>query len=367
MFLDMEKVRQLVADGYISVRKHPNAPLFIYNYTPKCQYEWHWTPETIACRGLILDDRDNVVARPFPKFFTPDQYRDLRNNVHNLFGICYKDLYQGGFKVTEKVDGSMGVLYHYNGALAIASRGSFESEQAVHATKILQEKYGEFPFVVDPDCTYIFEIVYPDNRIVVDYEGLDDIVLLTVLNNENGEDLPDLVRQWQDAGGLAAKSYCFAFFDNVLNEQQVGREGFVVKFDSGLRVKVKFEDYIRLHRILTNMSARDIWERLRNNEPLDDLLEVVPDEFYNWVRKIERDLTNKYREIEQHAQGVIQRDVVKCNTPLTRKQLAIKHKNYQYKGIMFNMLDNKEYADSIWRIIRPKAELPFSTTDEKDR
>lgn len=362
--LDMDKVQSLIDDGYISVRHHPNLPLRILNYTPKCQYEWHWTPETLVCRGLILDNADNIVARPFPKFFTTDQYRDLRNSVHHLFGLQYKELYKGGFKVTEKVDGSMGVLYYYDGTLAIASRGSFESDQARHATKILKEKHGEFPFVVgNPACTYIFEIVYPDNRIVVDYAGLDDIVLLTVLDNETGVDLSELVQAWQDAGGLVAKQYDFASFDNVLAEQQVGREGFVVKFDSGLRVKVKFEEYVRLHRLLTGISARDIWWRLRNNESLDDLLDVVPDEFYDWVRKIERDLKSKYEDIEQHVQGVIQRDIVERDPPLTRKQLAIKHQEYEYKSVMFQILDNKQYKESIWRMIRPEAERPFSTSE----
>jgi RNA ligase len=275
-------------------------------------------------------------------------------------------MYGGGFRVTEKVDGSMGTLYRLpnNEGMAIASRGSFESDQAKHATQVLLERYGRFQFQTEPACTYIFEIVYPDNRIVVDYRDLDDIILLIVLDNETGEDLPELVQQWVDAGGRAAMEYNFVSFDDVLAEQHTGLEGFVVKFDNGLRVKVKFEEYVRLHRILTNMSARDIWWKLRNNEPLDELLTLVPDEFYNWVRKVESELTQQFAAIQQHVEATLDHDIVKRNPPLTRKQLAIKYQDYDYKHIMFQMLDNKQWAESVWRLIRPDAEKPFAQEDE---
>lgn len=49
----MEKINQLIRDGYITTRTHPNGKLVIYNYTAKAQYEKMWTPETTESRGLI--------------------------------------------------------------------------------------------------------------------------------------------------------------------------------------------------------------------------------------------------------------------------------------------------------------------------
>lgn len=354
--LDMNRVRKLVDEGYISVREHPDAPLRIYNYTPKCQFDWHWTPETIACRGLILDEQDKVVARPFPKFFTPDQYKDLRNKVHNLYGLRYKELYKGSFSVSEKMDGSLGILYyHPNCGWSVATRGSFTSDQAWHATKVLREKYS----MGTPGYTYLFEIIYPENRIVVDYGKRDELVLLTVLDNKTGEDAPEYVERWQREGYPVAKDFEFTTWDDVLAHQGKD-EGYVVKFDNGLRVKVKFAEYLRLHRILTNVSTRGIWQRLSNGESLDDMLDLVPDEFYNWVKDTETSLWVQYHEIVTHVEDVLYRETIKRNPPLTRKELAIKYQNYDYKGIMFQMLDHKSYADSTWRIIKPPADKPFS-------
>jgi RNA ligase len=67
--VDINALDELVRQGYLSAQRHPAADLLIYNYTAKAQYERYWTPETIACRGLIVTPRGAVVARPFPKFF----------------------------------------------------------------------------------------------------------------------------------------------------------------------------------------------------------------------------------------------------------------------------------------------------------
>jgi len=357
--LDMDKVHELVQQGYISARPHPEYPLFIYNYTPQCQYDWHWTPETIACRGLILDEHDNVIARPFPKFFTHAQYADLRNNVHHLYGLRYKEMYQGKFTVTDKMDGSLGIAYEWNGQIHMASRGSFTSEQAVHGTHMLRT----YDFDFWPNRTYLFEIIYPENRIVVDYKGLEDTVLLTVLDNDTGQDCPGLIKDWADNDYPVVQPCTFALFDDVLAHQDDEGEGYVVKFDNGLRVKVKFAEYLRLHSILTHVSARDIWWKLRNKEPLEDFYGLVPDEFYTWIQDLAAELRAQYDSIETHARAVLNKDIVKRNPPLTRKQLAIKYTDYEYKAIMFQMLDNKQYAESIWRLIRPGADKPFVVKD----
>ena len=49
-------------------------------------------------------------------------------------------------------------------------------------------------------------------------------------------------------------------------------EGFVVRFKNGFRMKIKGEEYCRLHSILTNISSRNIWEHLKNNDSFDEIL-----------------------------------------------------------------------------------------------
>ena len=67
---DFDKIAGLIAEGYLSQQRHPLENYRILNYTQKTQCEWFWTPETEIFRGLIVDDQNQVVARPFEKFFS---------------------------------------------------------------------------------------------------------------------------------------------------------------------------------------------------------------------------------------------------------------------------------------------------------
>ena len=62
--INLEKIDQLIAEGYITKRPHVSGELFIYNYTAKTQYDRLWTPEAMQCRGLILDKDGEIAARP---------------------------------------------------------------------------------------------------------------------------------------------------------------------------------------------------------------------------------------------------------------------------------------------------------------
>jgi len=121
--LDIDAIQREVADGYINEQRHPTEPYRILNYSQRAQFDWRWNNETMQCRGLIVDDSWNVIARPFPKFFSVEQ----------LNGVVPVE----PFEAYEKMDGSLGVLYHIDGQPQIASRGSFTSDQAQRATAML--------------------------------------------------------------------------------------------------------------------------------------------------------------------------------------------------------------------------------------
>src|ERR1035437_3098499 len=145
--LDKILLQKMLDEKYVSVQKHPEADLFIYNYTKKTQYENIWNSITNITRGLILDKDMNVVSRSFDKF------RNIQE--HEPFEIPKLP-----FIVTEKMDGSCGISYWLNGVPNIATRGSFTSEQAIHATKLLNNKYKHVFGRMRQDLSYIWEIIY---------------------------------------------------------------------------------------------------------------------------------------------------------------------------------------------------------------
>lgn len=339
--VDVEALQRLVIDGYLTARPHPTEDLVIYNYTPRCQFDRYWTPETMMCRGLITKVDGTIVARPFGKFF----------NVEEHQGAIPLE----SFKVTEKMDGSLGILYFVDGKPCIATRGSFTSDQAIRANEILQRRYSTFSFM--PYYTYLFEIIFPENRIVVDYGDMEDLVLLTVIFTETGEEEDIFDRHWIKMWPFPLVKQYDGITDLAMlrEREEVNQEGFVIRFESGLRLKMKFAEYVRLHRLLTGINAKTIWELLHYNQPFDDMLSRVPDEFYAWVTHTRDSLISQFKAIEEGGRQVYMQ--VK-DLPTRKEQAAIVTKT-PYSAVAFRMLDDKDYAELIWKQIRPVAERPF--------
>lgn len=334
--INLVLLKEMIEGGFVNVQKHPNHDLFIYNYTQKTQFERVWNEVTLMCRGLILDAQYNIVARPFTKFF-------------NLGEVENQVLPNEPFEVFDKLDGSLGILYWMGNEAFIATRGSFSSDQAIKANAILSSKYENILRGVDKSKTYLFEIIYPENRIVVDYGALEDVVLTAVIDNKTGEDVP-----LQDIGFPLVKQYHGIKDIQILKTlEEANREGFVIKYKTGLRYKVKFEEYLRIHRIVTQVSNINIWEYLAAEMPFDDILDRVPDEFYDWVKITSADLKARYLAIENQCKSDFK--VLE-----TRKETAAYFFTCAYPSVLFKMLDGQSYKDVIWRLLRPKFQKPFS-------
>lgn len=338
--MNKDLLRKMLDEKLVVMQKHPKCDLFIYNYSPKVQYHKLWNEITLNTRGLILDYEMNVIAKPFGKFFNLEEH-----DVSELPSLP--------FDVFEKLDGSLGILYWVDDSPFIATRGSFESDQAKHATRVLYSKYTHTFDKIDRNKTYLFEIIYPENRIVIDYGEMDDLILLTIIDNETG------LETIQEIGFPVVK-----IFDGI-NDLQVlktleeeNKEGFVVRFKNGFRVKMKFAEYVRLHRIITGCSNVAIWEYLSEEKSFEELLEKVPDEFYSWVKNTAASLRNQFLEIEQTAKDWF--DVFYSDN-MERKEFAINvmKKAPSYSSIIFNILDKKDYKKVIWKMIRPNYSKPF--------
>ena len=294
----------MVCGGFVSSRSAGR--LRILNYTSRATYARVWNEATIACRGLILDDGGRVVARPFPKFFGPSE-PDAPS-----IPAAQK------MEVTAKLDGSLGIAYtHPDGDVRVATRGSLSSEQAVEATRIWSERYRQ---ITIPDgVTPLFEIIYPANRIVLDYGGMRDLVLIALIDTETGGDLDPAVLGWTGPRAETASFGDFgALLDHVSSDSGPGAEGYVARFAGGgarpdIRFKLKFPAYVAAHRVVFGLTSTRVWEaaavgaaaamgvpakamvaRLRlspatiagllghGDDPVDGLRGTLPEEFLAW-------------------------------------------------------------------------------------
>lgn len=376
--LDEDFVQSLINGKYIRVQNHSRCPYEILNYTQKTQFEKKWNPVTLSCRCLIRHrETKEIMARGLPKFFN---YGELKPEEREaLKGMS--------FTVDDKMDGSCGILYwdyseNADGIPCIATRGSFDSPQALHATDVIQNRYksllGDDYSLLRRDLTYVFEIIYPENRIVVDYGDIDDIFFITAFETATGREISRYTLA--NEGKLPfpeVKSFdglTDTNIDEILKVSDPHNEGFVIRFSceddkyrgcgGKLRVKVKFDEYKRLHRIVTQMSSIDIWTNLMEGKDFDEILERVPDEFFDWVKKVKEGLEGKFAAVEAEVLSAYNkfRGEVSAGDQNDRREVAkyfgTLNLSKNKLSALFALYDGKDYRQKIWGMLRPEFSRP---------
>ena len=240
--------------------------------------------------------------------------------------------------------------------------------------EILKSKYNLKAF--EPTITYLVEIIYPENRIVVDFGKEEKIVFLSATT-------PTHELHWTYAtdtfkfSGIKEKDIVNTeqifdlnqeLYTKLKSKNENNKEGFVLRFfPSELRVKIKFEDYVKLHKLISGISTKSIWEMLSKNQSITELLEQVPDEFYTWMNKTIEDFNFRFEQILTNA--IWYNDYIIAlkneeNSILfqTKKDIALYIQNavpIELRSILFNMIDGKEYKQLIWKLLKPEYEKPF--------
>ncbi|MFF9777276.1 RNA ligase [Streptomyces sp. NPDC013978] len=390
--LPPEELAAALEAGHVARKSHPELPLSIYTYTRTCQYERVWNRVTTRCRGLVADDATGeIVALPLPKFFNVGEHESGQPYAPSLP--------DEPFEVYDKVDGSLAVVFHYAGRWRVASKGSFLSVQATWAQRLLDAK--DTSGLV-PGVTYLAEILYPENRIVVDYGDRRDVVLLAAFAKDGTEvALAEAAVGWRGIGSVVTVWPAVPLPELLamtegnrlpggLAATGTDAEGFVLRFASGVRAKAKFAEYVRLHKVLTGVTERDIWRGhgiqrfaglpakqvaqalncsaedvvASGGRPLDALLEQVPDEFDAWVRGVvagidkqvedrERAIDEAFRSLAHLAgdRGAFARAVRELPDPAVRPA-------------MFQRLDGRSTVLVTYRSTRPEASDPFKNDEE---
>ncbi|MGR4878606.1 AAA family ATPase [Streptomyces sp. LARHCF249] len=378
--------------GYVTRKSHPELPLSIYTYTRTAQYERVWNQVTTRCRGLVADDTTGaIVALPLPKFFNVGEHES---------GQPYAPaLPDEPFEVYEKVDGSLAVVFHYADRWRVASKGSFTSAQATWAQRLLDTRDTTG---LRPGTTYLAEILYPQNRIVVDYGGRRDLVLLAAFGADGTEvPLAEAAPHWEGIGSVVTLWPAMPLDELIaLTESStlpggaaangMDAEGFVLRFASGVRAKAKLSEYVRLHKVLTGVTERDIWRghgiqrfsalpakqlaqslnctvadiEASGGKPLDALLEQVPDEFDTWVREVidrlEEEAARHERAIDEAYAGLVHLAGDRGAFARAVNELG----DRTVRPAMFMRLDGRPTELTTWRQVRPETADPYITDEE---
>lgn len=284
---NIEQIQELAKAGfddwtqYGHVNVTERGDLLLFDYTTAAHIANQWPYFEQVCRGLIINQKTGeIVARPFDKmFYWLADGRKVGGHI---------------VTVTEKVDGSLGILFRHKDQHHITTKGSFFSPQARWATKFLNEHFDLTG--LGEEWTLLFEIIYPDNRIIVDYQGQEDLVLLAARNRFTGDYMPffpDLYMLAQEYGFSLPKVYTHNSVEDLIIE--TGRdydnfEGWVVEFSDGQRVKFKTDRYVEIHRYIRQLDFPNVLKAVRTGD-IDYITTMIPEEFlvdvYRWIEEIQ--------------------------------------------------------------------------------
>lgn len=215
-------------------------------------------PYALECRGIKFDDYGKIIARPFHKFF----------NLGEKPASSMEALdWSASIDVMDKLDGSMIHPALIDGKLWLMTRKGI-TDTALQAME--EADYDENVMIayINMGYTPIYEYVSPNNRIVLDY-AKPELVMIGLRETISGGYAPLQKDRSQRIGDPKS------FVDMARNLK--GKEGFVLAWENGHRVKIKADDYVQLHRNIDLAgSEKRVLEVIFDNS-MDDLLPMLDD------------------------------------------------------------------------------------------
>jgi RNA ligase len=159
------------------------------------------------------------------------------------------------------------------------------------------------------------------------------------------------------------------FVDAISAPDRKGKEGYVIRSGKNI-VKLKQADYVELHRIVTNLSPKTIWEMLIQGKTAGDICGQIPDEFHKYVTDIVDNLRAQFAGIKMSA--TIDFNQVKYKlwngdpdaTSISRRQWAELIRKCDNPSLLFSLLDGRDIDEQIWKMIKPRGDVKNLVSDE---
>lgn len=312
----------------------------IFNYDINADFS---NPLVRECRGIILDmsgAAPQIACFPFTKF--------------GNYGESYADeIDWKTARVQDKLDGSLLKLWYRYGVWHVSTNSVINAEMApcgdtnffhLFTKAMLDVKLDLYN--LNKNNTYIFELISPQNRVCVDYDGITTLYHIGTRSNITGEELNE------DIGVQRPKEYplhsledCIAAAKALNKDNEVIRyEGFVVVDANYHRIKVKSPQWILVHHLLPNGELTDeqIIDLWRDGE-LEEVLTYIPS-LEPRVTKIMDKCQTLVWELNKYCG--LEKDWV-TKKQMTRKDWCIQHKDdlffsFGVKYVFDNVVPNLE-------------------------
>lgn len=288
-------------------------------------------------RGLILEDKTwEVISYPFKRFFN--------------YGETYADpIDWKTAKVSSKEDGSLIKVYFYNG-WKVGTSGTIDAEDAELSSPIYHNfrelfdvaaKNSNFNFdKLDPHFTYIFELCSRYNQVVCP-QGEPKLYHIGTRDNRSLEEV--LI----DIGVDKPKEYRLSSLEDCIKMAKTfdyKQEGFVVVDKDWNRIKIKSEDYLRVHRLSNNttLTIERALDLIRMNE-VQEFLSYFP-YYQNFIDDVKNKLNSLIKKLERIECEAF---TFKCFN-LLKKDFSIFANKSENPFIWYQVYNNPDFSVIKW-------------------
>lgn len=119
---------------------------------------------------------------------------------------------------------------------------------------------------------------------------------------------------------------------------------------------------------LITVTAKTIWQGMKNGDNMQLWMENVPDEFSTFIRDTQAKLQADFDRKAGAVQRIYDRVLAGFEgfAYPDRKTFAIAVQQYDCKDILFLMFDERPWADRIWKLVEPMGESPTFKKEQVD-
>lgn len=195
--------------------------------------------------------------------------------------------------------------------------------------------------------TYIFEMIAPLTRVVVNYGDEESLNLITIRRNEDGMEFSETEPCFKSINLVNIKAG-----EINLDSKFDNKEGYVLRFSDGTRIKLKYKEYLALHKTLSGLSEKYVIECMRDNIPIDNLLKTVPDEYLKFITEVQQNALYAEREINNYINIITQHIKDMCDTRKSMAEVILSPRyNHIPSSMIFNALDGKDNRKYVFNFI----------------
>ena len=306
----------------------------------------------LECRSVVIDIKENrLVVTPFKKFRNLNECEEtsienISKRIKNAKCVEFSD----------KLDGSMQAVRYYNDSIVMCGSTSLNPEfswRLKDGYKMLFSRAGYIDLIMDnPLLTFIFEYIsIKDAHVVVYSKEQEGLYLIGIRNSVTGEEYSYAdVNAYAEKYNVPSTTVFNKTLDEVVNELDDKKsneaEGFVVNID-GYKVKIKYNDYVNMHRVMSEISSVNLVIKNIADGTFDDMISKVPTAYKDRVMKtanvVFKYIHNTELEIKEYFDQAPKDDKkefmlwVESNVPNSIKAFV----REKYYGREYNLIKNR--------------------------